>query len=187
MPRHLPWVPALVLTGVATLATPAFASQAPQGRTEHNQPAAGKDGRDKTPTTPTTPASPTSDRERWKWWLYDRAELGITDQQSTQINQIFETTIPKLRESRQELDRAEDELAKTIKESKADTSVVSAQLDRVQAARATHDKTRTLMLYKMHTVLSADQRIRLEALRARQDAARRDRDKDGQRGSRRFP
>ena len=119
-------------------------------------------------------------RERLKWWLYDRAELAITDQQSRDINQIFEATIPKLRESRQEMDRAEEELSRTIKEHKADLATVSGLLDRVESARSQHNKTRTLMLYRMHLLLTAEQRARLEALRARQDAARKD-------GSRRRP
>src|SRR5688572_4998866 len=33
-------------------------------------------------------------RDRWKWWLYDRAELGITDKQSSDIDRIFESTMP---------------------------------------------------------------------------------------------
>jgi Spy/CpxP family protein refolding chaperone len=125
-----------------------------------------KDGKDKAPTP--------DERERWKWWLYDRTELGITDQQSASINAIFESTLPKLRETRQELDRAEEEMAKIIKEHKADLAVVSGQLDRVESARSLHNKTRTLMLYRMHLLLSADQRTKLEALRARRDAERKD-------------
>ena len=191
MPRQIRWLPALVIAGVAVLAGPlaaaggiagaATAGMQQQGSPRGDQRANGKDSQE----SKDKPAA-SSERERWKWWLYDRTELGITDQQSAQINQIFEATIPKLRESRHELDKAEDELARTIKESKADLSVVSAQLDRVQTARTTHDKTRVLMLYRMHTVLSAEQRTKLEALRARQDAARKDRDREQSR-SRRFP
>ena len=62
-----------------------------------------KDNKDKAQNGPKP-----EDRERWKWWLYDRVELGINDQQSAAINQIFESTIPKLRETRQELDKAEE-------------------------------------------------------------------------------
>ena len=185
MPRQNMWVPALVIVGVAALAVPASGAERQSGRSEHSQQQKPKDGRDGKNGKDTAAAPSASERERWKWWLYDRAELGITDQQSTAINAIFESTIPKLRESRRELDTAEDELARTIKESKADPSVVSAQLDRVQSARTMHDKTRVLMLYKMHMLLSAEQRTRLEALRARQDAARKDREPP--RGSRRFP
>jgi Spy/CpxP family protein refolding chaperone len=116
-------------------------------------------------------------RERWKWWLYDRAELGITDQQSATIDQIFESTIAQLREARRQLLRAEAELSKMIKERTADVAAVSLQVDLVERARAEHNKTRVLTLYRMHQVLSADQLVKLEALRARNEAARR-RDND---------
>jgi Spy/CpxP family protein refolding chaperone len=125
------------------------------------------------------------ERERWKWWLYDRAELSISDQQSSAINQIFESTIPKLRETRQELDRAEEELSRTIKEHKADVAVLSGQLDRVESARSQYNKIRVLMLYRMHLLLTPDQRTKLEALRARMDPGRKDREPPP--GHRRFP
>lgn len=133
--------------------------------------AAAKDKDNKDKDKAAAPAKP-DDRERWKWWLYDRAELGISDQQSKDINAIFESTLPKLRETRQELDKAEDEMARIIKEHKADLAVVSGQLDRLESARSQHNKTRTLMLYRMHLLLSAEQRTKLEALRARREADR---------------
>jgi Spy/CpxP family protein refolding chaperone len=171
MARQTTWVLTLLVTCVA-------AGNGASAGTHQVRPAAtqngakdtrDKDKKDKTPT-------PTPDeRERWKWWLYDRAELGINDHQSASINAIFESTLPKLRETRQELDRAEDEMARIIKEHKADLAVVSGQLDRLERARSLHNKTRTLMLYRMHLLLSAEQRTKLEALRARRDAERKDR------------
>ena len=94
---------------------------------------------------------------------------GSTISSRPSINAIFESTLPKLRETRQELDRAEEEMARIIKEHKADLAVVSGQLDRLEGARSLHNKTRTLMLYRMHLLLSAEQRTKLEALRARRD------------------
>ena len=104
--------------------------------------------------------------------MYDRAELGITDAQSAAINDIFETTIPRLREARQDLERAEQDLSRTIKEHKADIAFVSLQLDRVESARSHHNKMRSLMLYRIHALLSEEQRVKLEAVRARQNAKR---------------
>ena len=170
MARQTMWVLALLVscatggtlsasTGqqVRPTATPGTAAREPKDQ----------DNKDKA----ATPAKP-DDRERWKWWLYDRAELGISDQQSRDINAIFESTLPKLRETRQELDKAEEEMARIIKEHKADLAVVSGQLDRLESARSQHNKTRTLMLYRMHLLLSPEQRTKLEALRARRDADR---------------
>jgi Spy/CpxP family protein refolding chaperone len=170
--------------------TPAAAAAGNQSRPASAQapaPApkdASKDRRD-SKDKPQNAAAKPDERERRKWWLYDRAELGITDQQSASINQIFESTIPKLRETRQELDRAEEDLSRTIKEHKADIAVLSGQLDRVESARSHYNKTRVLMLYRMHLILSAEQRTKLEALRARMDQNRRDREPPT--GFRRFP
>jgi Spy/CpxP family protein refolding chaperone len=169
MVRQTTWVLALVLTCASSSAA-ASAPNDRQGRADKTQ-ASGKDGRDNAP-----PSVTPNERERWKWWLYDRAELSITDKQSLEINQIFEATIPKLRESRHELDRAEEELSRTIKEHKADLATISMLVDRVESARSQHAKMRVLMLYRIDLLLSPEQRTKLEALRARQDRERRERD-----------
>ena len=134
MARQTTWVLALLMScaPVAAAGAPPATRRRPAGSAAP----AASDAKDKdTKDQLRTPPQP-DERERWKWWLYDRAELGITDQQSTAINQIFESTIPKLRETRQELDRAEEELSRTIKEHKADIAVVSGLLDRVESARS---------------------------------------------------
>jgi len=180
MARHLAWVMALVLTCASAVA--AGQNREPQRQDKPQQPSNGssKDQKDKA-----SEQNRPNDRERWKWWLYDRAELAITDQQSREINQIFESNIPKLRETRQEMDRAEEELSRTIKEHKADIAQISLLVDRLEGARSQNSKIRTLMLYRMHLLLSADQRAKLEVLRARQEAARRERDRQQPQGHRR--
>jgi len=184
MGRQTNWVLALFMSCAPVVITAGSAND--QARPAGPPAPAAKDSRDKDAKDKPQSAPPKPDeRERRKWWLYDRAELGITDQQSTSINQIFESTIPKLRETRQELDRAEDELSRTIKEHKADIAVVSGHLDRVESARSLYNKTRVLMLYRMHLILSAEQRTKLEALRARMDQGRKDR--EPQPAFRRFP
>ena len=166
MPRQTAWVLALAMTCAPALTAAARVSE--QTRSDKPQFPASTAKDKPAPAT----AAP-DDRDRWKWWLYSKAEVGITDQQSVQINQIFESTIPKLREARHELDRAEDELSRTIKEHKADLATVSGLLDRVESARSIHNKTRTLMLYRMHLLLTAEQRQKVQAWRERQEAQRR--------------
>jgi len=168
MARQTTWVLALFVMCVSAAST--AASERRQQARPGSVQGASKDNKDKSPQSAVKP----DDRERLKWWLYDRAELAITEQQSRDIDQIWESTIPKLRDSRQELVRAEEELSRTIKEHKADIAAVSGLLDRVESARSQHNKTRTLMLYRMHLLLTAEQRTKLEALRARQDAGRKD-------------
>ena len=181
MGRQTAWVLALLMTCVPAATSAARAEG--QARPAAQQVPAVRDSKD-SKDKPQNGSKP-EDRERWKWWLYDRVELGINDQQSGAINQIFESTIPKLRETRQELDKAEDELSRTIKEHTADIAVVSGQLDRVESARSQYNKTRVLMLYRMHLLLSPDQRTKLEAIRARNDQGRRDREPSP--GYRRYP
>ena len=157
------------LLAFAVVCVPGLAASSTEGQKADQ--GSHKNNKDK----PQAGSRPADDRERWKWWLYDRAELGITDQQSAAINDIFETTIRRLRDARHDLERAEQELSQTIKEHKADIAVVSLQLDRVESARSHHNKMRTLMLYRIHALLSAEQRAKLEAMRARQNARRGDR------------
>ena len=184
MARHLRWVLTLILACAPAVALAGHDRQQQgrdrqQGSGTANGPNKDgretKDGKDK----PVSAASTPDDRERRKWWLYSRAELAITDQQSKDLNEIFESTLPKLRETRQELERAEDELSRAIKEHKADLATISLLIDRVESARSQNTKLRVMMLYRMHLRLSADQRAKLEALRARQDAARKDPMPDG--------
>jgi Spy/CpxP family protein refolding chaperone len=168
MARLHVWLPALVLACTSAAAAATLEGAGIAGDTVGT--VQGARDHDKSPQRAAQPPS-----ERGKWWLYDRVELGITDEQSQAINDIFEATIPGLRAARQELDRAEEELSRTIKAHTADIAVVSHQLDRVESARSQHNKMRTLMLYRIHALLSPDQRVKLEALRARQAAARGDR------------
>jgi Spy/CpxP family protein refolding chaperone len=111
-------------------------------------------------------------RDRWKWWLYDRTELSITDKQSADIDMIFETTLPAQRARREELERLESALAILVKENKADVSAVAQQVDKIENIRAELNKTRTVMLYQINRLLTAEQRVKLEKLRARRDAER---------------
>lgn len=172
MARMTVWLVALLLTCTSGAAAALPGGVERQERPERAvQDAKAPHGKDK--AQPAAANRPRDDR--WKWWIHGRDELGITDQQSATINEIFEATVPGLRAAGQELERAEEELSRTIKEHKADIAVVSLQLDRVESARSHYNKTRTLMLYRIHALLSPEQRVKLEALRARQNASRGDR------------
>jgi Spy/CpxP family protein refolding chaperone len=111
-------------------------------------------------------------RDRWKWWLYDRAELGITDKQSVEIDKIFESTMPQQRAKREELQRLEAVLATMTTENKADVALVEQQAEKVESLRADLGKTRTVMLYRINLLLSPEQRVKLKALIDRRNAER---------------
>ena len=122
------------------------------------------------------PAEGKQGRDRWKWWLYDRAELGITDKQSAEIDKIFEATMPAQRAKREELERLEAALAIMTSENKADVATVQAQVDKVENLRAEMNKTRTVMLYRINLILSTEQRVKVKELiekRRNSDSSRR--------------
>lgn len=128
-------------------------------------------------------SAPGRDQRRMPWWKAGetRAELGITDKQSKDIDDIFQAVLPSLRAAKEELDRLDDALAKLIKEGTADISVVARQAGQAEQARANLTTKRTVMLYQMHRLLTPDQRVKLDAMFARREAERRKNDSNGRR------
>jgi Spy/CpxP family protein refolding chaperone len=117
------------------------------------------------------------------WWKVaeTRAELGISDPQSKEIDRIFQATVPSLRTAKDELDKLDQAVSLTIKEGTADVNAVLRQVQQAEQARATLTTTRTVMFYRMHRVLTPDQRIKLNAMLERIDAERRRNDPKGRR------
>jgi Spy/CpxP family protein refolding chaperone len=115
---------------------------------------------------------------RWKWWLYpdSRKELRLTDKQSQKINEVWESTAPKLREKWHELEQLEDALAKMMKEYNVDVATVAQQVEKVERLRAENTATRTTMIYRMHLLLNPEQRVKVDEIRARLEAERKKRD-----------
>jgi Spy/CpxP family protein refolding chaperone len=113
-----------------------------------------------------------------KWWLDTqlRAELGITDQQSAALDQVWQKSFPHRADTRERLEKLDADLQKMILEA-ADEPSVKAQLDRVEAARSEANKARVLMLYRMNKLLTQEQRAKLDA------KVKAIRERDGRRGS----
>ena len=99
------------------------------------------------------------------WWkdAQFQHDLGLTADQSTRIDAIFEAAISQLRSKKQELDRQEEELSKQIAAG-ADEALVRKQVDKVEAVRSNMNKMRTLMLLRERQVLTPDQRLKLNKL-----------------------
>jgi len=133
----------------------------------------GKDGKDKDG----------KDSHRLPWWKAadTRAELGISEKQSKDIDDIFQATLPSLRAAKEELDKLDDAVASLIKEGTADISVVTRQVGQAEQARANLTTKRTAMLYRMHRLLTPEQRVKLDAMFARREAERRKNDSNGRR------
>jgi Spy/CpxP family protein refolding chaperone len=100
----------------------------------------------------------------FKWWQSDTftRELGLTADQSSKIEAIFQATVPVLRRQKDALDKAEADFNQTIEAS--DDAQVMAQVGVVEAARSELNKSRTMMLLRMRRVLTPDQRVKFVML-----------------------
>jgi Spy/CpxP family protein refolding chaperone len=99
------------------------------------------------------------------WWKDPQFQhdLGLSADQSTRIDAIFQAAIAQLRPKKEELDKQEELLSQQIVAG-ADEALVVKQVDRVEAIRSHMNKMRTLMLLKERQVLTPDQRVKLNKL-----------------------
>ena len=102
--------------------------------------------------------------QRGKWWQDEqfRRELGLTEEQSTRLEAIFQKHQPTLRERMQSLNQAQEQLDRLIE--KGDDASVLEYVGVVEAARAELNKTRTVMLLRMRRALTAEQWSKFTAL-----------------------
>ena len=100
----------------------------------------------------------------FKWWQSDTfiKGLGLTQEQSTKIEAVFQKTVPVLRQEKDALDKAEADFNQMVEAS--DDAQVMAQVTVVEAARSELNKSRTMMLLRMRRVLTPDQRVKFVML-----------------------
>ena len=103
----------------------------------------------------------------FKWWQDEnfKRELGLTAEQSTRLEEIFQKSLPSLRRQKDVLDRAQAEFDRLVE--RGDDAAVMEQVASVEAARAELNKARTMMLLRMRRSLTADQWVRFTALHER--------------------
>jgi Spy/CpxP family protein refolding chaperone len=108
-------------------------------------------------------------RAAQKWWQSEegRAEFAITDQQSKDIEAVFQSLLPQLRVNKTDLDKQEKVLSQLLTEANSNEALIVQAIDRVEAARSALSRTRTLMLYRMYRLLSAEQRAKVQAYHER--------------------
>ena len=99
------------------------------------------------------------------WWrdAQFQRDLSLTTDQTTRIENLFQSTISELRAKKTELDQQEEGLSRLIA-ANADEAVVVKQVDKVESIRAHLNKTRTLMLLRMRQVLTPEQRVKLNKI-----------------------
>ena len=102
------------------------------------------------------------------WWRDDRYQkhLGLTSDQVSRLEAMWQAALPELRKGRDDLDRQEAELSRLI-ESNADESVVSRQVDKVEAIRSHLNKGRTMVIWHHRQLLTPEQRVKLKVMRDR--------------------
>jgi Spy/CpxP family protein refolding chaperone len=102
--------------------------------------------------------------QSFAWWKSEpfKKEIGLTAEQCARIDTVFQSTLVKLRQGKEELDLQEAALSRLI-EANSDEAQVSKQIDRVEAIRASLNKTRLLMLLHERQVLTPDQLVKFKA------------------------
>ena len=130
-------------------------------------------------------AGPANGQSPFAWWKSEqfRRDLGLTAEQCTRIENVFQTTVPQLRQGKEELDRQEADLSRLI-EANADEAKVARQLDKVEATRGSLNKMRTLMFLHQREVLTPEQRVKFRTLHEQWDRERRARSHAGEGGGR---
>ena len=98
-----------------------------------------------------------------KWWKNPRlaADLGLSPDQSTEIEKIFVRSRSKLIDLKADLEKKQLDLQVAMDDKTANRSAVEKKIEAVENARASLQKTRALMILDMKQVLKPDQWERL--------------------------
>jgi Spy/CpxP family protein refolding chaperone len=107
-----------------------------------------------------------------KWWRTPelRAEFGISDAQSTELDRIFHSFYASLKSGMADVDRYHKDVSKIMAEGSSSEVDVLHAIDKLEAAKASLARTRMLMLYRMYRVLSPEQRIKVKRYQEQKDA-----------------
>lgn len=110
----------------------------------------------------------------FKWWQDEgfRRELGLTADQVTRLDEVFQAALPLLRTQKSALDSLEADFSRMVADARADEPAALDVIARVESARAELGRTRGLMLFRMRRILTADQHVKLKALHAARERTR---------------
>jgi Spy/CpxP family protein refolding chaperone len=112
-------------------------------------------------------------KAKHKWWRSDemRAEFGITDAQSIEIEKIFQSFYAALKSGMADVDGYQQKVSKMLADASASEVDVIQAIDRLEGAKAGLGRTRNLMLYRMYRVLTPEQRAKVKKFQEQKDAA----------------
>lgn len=107
------------------------------------------------------------DRHFGRWWNDPQLaqQIGLTDQQKQQMDQIFLQHRLKLIDLNANLEKQEVLLHPMIEADQPDETKILAQIDAVAQARADLEKADARMLFDIRKTLTADQWQKLKAMR----------------------
>lgn len=114
----------------------------------------------------------------FKWWQDPkvRADMGLSQDQISRIDEVFRASTQGIRERYAEVDRLERQLSALISADEATEAEVIRQVTAIEAVRSELAKGRTLMLFRIHRVLTSEQRVKLAQMHER---SQRDRGRSG--------
>jgi Spy/CpxP family protein refolding chaperone len=120
-------------------------------------------------------SAPKAGAQGFKWWQDEKTktELGLTAEQTSKIEEVFQASLPTQRKPLEELNRLEKEFSALLLRDDATEAQVVRQAEQVESMRGELSKARTLMLYRMNRILTRDQRIKLNEMHERRDRDRR--------------
>ena len=103
-----------------------------------------------------------------KWWKRPRIAqaLGLTSQQSAELEKIFAKSRPKIIDLKADLEKKQFAYQQAMTAEKVDRKEVEALIEAREQARAQLQKELSLMELDMRQVLTPEQRDKAEALRA---------------------
>jgi Spy/CpxP family protein refolding chaperone len=99
-----------------------------------------------------------------KWWQSEKfiKELGLTPEQTRQLENTFQASLPNLRALKKALDEAESEFERRWE--RGEEVPIMEQVNRVEAARAELNIARTKQLLRMRGLLTMSQWAKFTAL-----------------------
>ena len=99
----------------------------------------------------------------FKWWQSDefKRELGLTQEQTRHLEEIFQKAMPTLKAQKSKLDQAEEQFQRLIEQG---DQAAMEQINVVEAARKEINVTRGSMLLSMRRVLTREQWVKFTAL-----------------------
>jgi Spy/CpxP family protein refolding chaperone len=120
-------------------------------------------------------AVPRAGAQPFKWWQDEKtkAQLGLTAEQATKIEEVFQASLATQRKKFEELNRREKEFSVLLLKDDATEAQVMREAEQVESLRGELGKARTLMLFRMNRILTAEQRIKVNEMHDRRDRDRR--------------